>query len=297
MPTLRTLLYFFIFKYPLTREEIFDFSDVETIEEVDNQLSYLMSKKVVFQFGNYFSLSNSFDAVKRREKGNLKANAVLPKAKKVSKLISKFPYVENVSISGSLSKNYYDEDGDFDFFIITTPNRLWVSRTLLILYKKIFLFNSRKHFCVNYFISSNALPIVERNRFTATEIATLLPIYGKDLYAKFIKENQWSKELFPNKKNTNTDSILEVKKPVFSKAFESILNTKIGDYFDETFRKITLKKWKVSFDDMNEEDFKIAMKSTKNVSKHHPQNFQRKVIDDLEKKYIEITEKYSLEYS
>ena len=37
------------------------------------------------------------------------------------------------------------------------------------------------------------------------------------------------------------------------------------------------------------------MKSTKNISKHHPQNFQKKVITQLEIDYKNITEKYQLE--
>jgi len=293
---LKTLLYFSIFEYPLTKDEIFTFSQVKTLEEVDKQLNYLLDKKVVFQFGVYFSISNSLNSIKRRQLGNKKAEAILPKAKKVSKFISKFPYVENVSISGGLSKNYYDDEGDFDFFIITTPNRLWIARTFLIIYKKIFLLNSKKYFCVNYFISSNYLSIAERNRFTATEIVTLLPIYGKDLFNQFIKNNQWSTDLFPNKDLTKYEDILDIKKSIPAKLLELIFNTKLGDYLDEILRKLTLKKWKISFDDMNENDFKIAMKSTKNVSKHHPQNFQKKVIQSLEEKYIDITNKHNLEY-
>ena len=67
------------------------------------------------------------------------AKNIYQKALTVSRLISKFPYVEGVGISGSLSKGYYDDDGDIDFFIITSPKRLWIARTFLILYKKLFL--------------------------------------------------------------------------------------------------------------------------------------------------------------
>ena len=33
------------------------------------------------------------------------------------------------------------------------------------------------------------------------------------------------------------------------------------------------------------EDFELAFKSSKKVSKHHPSNFQKRVIDTLNKKY------------
>jgi hypothetical protein len=36
------------------------------------------------------------------------------------------------------------------------------------------------------------------------------------------------------------------------------------------------------------------MKSTKNISKHHPLNFQHKVIDRLNTRYDELREKHNI---
>ena len=80
----------------------------------------------------------------------------------MTKFISKFPYVRAILLSGSISKGYMDKDSDVDYFIITQPNRLWVTRLLLMLFKKIFLFNSRKVFCINYFVDSEKLEIEEK---------------------------------------------------------------------------------------------------------------------------------------
>ncbi|MEZ5195381.1 MAG: hypothetical protein R2764_02960 [Bacteroidales bacterium] len=84
------------------------------------------------------------------------------KAKRFSTFISNFPYVRGISLSGSLSKGYIGDDPDIDYFIITKENRLWLSCTMLIAFKKIFLFNSCKYFCVNYFIDTNNLEIEEK---------------------------------------------------------------------------------------------------------------------------------------
>ena len=48
------------------------------------------------------------------------------------------------------------------------------------------------------------------------------------------------------------------------------------------------------FDYLSEEDFKIALKSTNNISKHHPSNFQKKVILSLNSKLEEVQMKYNL---
>ena len=85
-----------------------------------------------------------------------------------------FPFVRGVFLSGSISKGFMSESDDIDYFIITAPGRLWLTRTLLILFKKIFLFNSFRNFCLNYFIDSENLYIPEHNRYTATEIVFLI---------------------------------------------------------------------------------------------------------------------------
>ena len=61
-----------------------------------------------------------------------------------------------------------------------------------------------------------------------------------------------------------------------------------------SFLKITYKKWKIKFDKLEEKHFNIALKSTKTVSKHHPLNFQRKVIERLNGKYDELKEKHNI---
>ena len=208
-------------------------------------------------------------------------------------LISNFPFVEAVGVSGSLSKGYYDTDSDIDFFVITKHNKLWICRTLLMVYKKTFLLNSRKYFCVNYFISSQQLEIEEKNRFTATELKTLIPMQGKDYFEQFYKCNNWVTNYF-SKFNSNCNQIPTIKKPLLTKSIEFVLDNGFGNTIDLFFKSITLRKWKAKFDYLSEEDFKIALKSTKNISKHHPSNFQKKVILSLNSKLEEVQKKFNL---
>jgi predicted nucleotidyltransferase len=224
------------------------------------------------------------------------ARNIMPKAIKVSKKIAKFPYVESVCLSGALSKGFYDDDGDFDFFIITKPNRLWIARTLLVLYKKIFLFNSKKYFCVNYFISTDRLEISEQNLFTATEVMTLIPLYGKETFSAFLKANNWAASFYPNKPKTQISTIRDTKKSILSKFLQRIFNGSLGLSTDKMFQKMTLKKWVIKFKHLAKEDFDIAMKSTRHVSKHHPQNYQNKVITRLDERYNEVIKQHNLKY-
>ena len=295
MTLLKPILYFSLFKYPLTEEEIFNFSKATSKEQIKLDLNELVNDNIIYKIDDFYLTENNETLIKRRLEGNKMAKNIYQKALTISRLISKFPYVEGVGISGSLSKGYYDDDADIDFFIITSPKRLWIARTFLILYKKIFLLNSRKYFCVNYFISSNALEIEEKNIFTATELTTLLPMYGNGSFHKFYDENKWVENYLPNKTVTDGLSKLHVvKKPTTTKITEYFLDSKIGDWLDAAFLRITYKKWKIKFNHLEERQFNVAMKSTKNISKHHPLNFQHKVIDRLNIRYDELREKHNI---
>ena len=295
MTLLKPILYFSLFKYPLTEEEIFIFSKAESKEQIKLDLMELVNDNIIYKIDDFYLTENNETLIKRRLEGNKMAKNIYQKALTVSRLISKFPYVEGVGISGSLSKGYYDDDGDIDFFIITSPKRLWIARTFLILYKKLFLLNSRKYFCVNYFISSNALEIEEKNIFTATELTTLLPMFGNGSFHKFYDKNKWVESYLPNKTVTDGLSKLNlVKKPTVTKITEYFLDSKMGDWLDAVFLRITYHKWKIKFNHLEERQFNVAMKSTKNISKHHPLNFQHKVIDRLNTRYDELREKHNI---
>ncbi|WP_431165813.1 nucleotidyltransferase domain-containing protein [Tenacibaculum halocynthiae] len=293
MNILKAISYFSIFGYPLTKEEVFRFSDAKEERIVVQELISLEQKGVIYNMDGYYSVVNNKDIVSRRLKGNRSAKNIMPKAWKIAKFISNFPYIESVCISGSLSKGYYDEKSDIDFFIITKKNRIWVARTLLILYKKIFLLNSKKYFCLNYFMSSGYLKVDEENRFTATEIATLIPLYGENTFNKFIQENKWVYSFFPNI-DKNKKSIKKMSKGALTRRIEKILNYKLGSYLEIFFMKITIKKWSEKFNHLSKEDFEIAFKSTENISKHHPSNFQKKVLSLLNEKYEEIEKTHNI---
>ena len=57
-----------------------------------------------------------------------------------------------------------------------------------------------------------------------------------------------------------------------------------GTAFDTWCMKRTLRRWQNKFPDFDTETFEIALRSRKYVSKHHPQQFQRRVLDALEER-------------
>jgi len=142
---------------------------------------------------------NDESRVSRRIAGNKKAEELIPVAKRKALLIASFPFVRGVMASGSLSKGYMDDASDLDFFVVTSKDRVWITRTLLALYKRIFLKNSHQFFCANYFVAEDHLEIEEKNIFTATELSSVLPLYGANVYHDLIRANKhWLCRFFPN---------------------------------------------------------------------------------------------------
>lgn len=275
-------------------EEICNFSSTKDCAAIQKDLDELVAQKVIVKADGYYLIDANLANIEKRKKGNQMAAQALVKAQEKARLISKFPFVEAVGVSGSLSKGYYDSKSDIDFFVITRPNKLWICRTFLMLYKKIFLLNSRKYFCINYFMSSGNLEVEEKNRFTATEIKTLIPFQGKAAFTEFYKKNDWVSGVF-GQFNPNLDTTEEIRKLALVRIIERMLDSRSGNWLDNCFKKVTVSFWKLKFNEMAHDDFKIALKSTKNISKHHPLNFQKKVIGSLNEKYEEIKRIHNIE--
>lgn len=282
---IRALLYFDIFHYPLTFDEVVKFHpERHKKEDIQNAISYLRNKLIVFKHSDFYSLHPDTIFVERRKTGNELAKKRLQTAKKFSGLISKFPFVRAIMLSGSLSKYYMEKDSDIDYFIITEPGRLWLTRGMLALFKRVFLLNSHKFFCTNYLIDSESLEIEEKNIYTAMETVTLIPVYGKALYEKFVAKNQWTKQHLPNVELHRRAFISERVSPV-KEFIEKIFAGTMGEKLDLLFMRLAIQRWKRKFSNLfTAEEFELAFKSKRNVSKNHPRFFQKHIMQLFQEK-------------
>lgn len=280
----KCLCYYDIFNYPLLAAEIeANLSVVAETNEVIQAIAELVEQGVIFTKTGYYFLSKDGDElIAKRIRNEARYQKHEKRIKRAGKWIARFPFVKGVAISGSCAKGIFPEDGDADFFIITAPNRVWICRSCLILYKKVFLFNSKKFFCVNYFIDENNLAIPDHNEFVAHEIRHLRPLVNSELHQRFLSNNEWTTKFLPNKKSYDT-SLLSTS-PKFRPLvylMEVVLNGKLGAWLDNVLFRWTLQVWKRKFTDFNVDDFDLNLRSKKHVSKHHPRGFQNKVLTEL----------------
>jgi len=296
---LKTLLYYDIFKYPLKKQEIHQCSRVQGVsaEEVDKEIAQLLNADYLFQYEDFLLTKDEPSWINRRKKGNQLADVFLKRAYRIAKFIAAFPFVKGVFVSGSLSKHFMGEDADIDYFIVTEEGRLWTARTLLVLFKKVFLFNSHKYFCVNYFVDTRHLEIEEKNLFTATETVYLLPVYGKEYYDQFHMANPWAYKIFPNFPKRDTQPVPSHKRNIFTSVIESLLRGQWADRIDEWCMRRTVRHWAKKFPDFSERDFDLALKSRKYVSKHHPNNFQKRVLNAHKSRIEAFEDQHSIQLS
>lgn len=277
----RTLLYFDIFHYPLRAEEIARFNALptEALGDLHNDLSALVEEGFIREQDGYYGTRDLQDAIPRRKADNARANDRMGKARRMSRFIGRFPFVRAVMLSGSISKGCLAADGDIDYFVITEPGRLWIARTLLIAFKKLFLFNSRRDFCVNYFVDLDHLAIEDRNLFTATEVLTLIPTFNGAVCERFFAANTWASEVLPNIDPPPVKDINPRKDGVIKRLLEGAFRNGLGDELDEWCMLRTLRHWRGKFAELERSEFDLALRTRRYVSKHHPRNFQRRVLE------------------
>ncbi len=244
-----------------------------TKEKIECKLRQLTAEGDVRQIDDFFVYHGDEQFVNKRLKGEERAREVLPQAKRVGRFIALFPFVKFVGISGSLSKGYADDKSDFDYFIITSNNTLWICRTILHLFKKLtFLAGRQHHYCMNYFIDEHHLSLEEQNIFTRIELSTLIPVYNGGMYRKLLLQNRGNLlniERLIDRPDCQAKE--ETPKNIWLKGLNLFL------------MRMTDAKWKKKWQKQNYpmEDYPLAFKTTPYISKNHRRNIQKLVLNQL----------------
>ncbi len=285
---IRTLLYYEIFDHPLAAEEIFFLLPKNSLtqESCSERLSILTNNGILkTSHGLYFLSGNRTDLPDMRIEREHLARRRLSIARFMSKIIRHFPFVRGIFISGDLSKGVALPTSDIDYVIVTEPNRLWVCRMFLVLFKKTILFNRKKYFCLNYYISTNNLALDDQNYYTATEIALLKPLYNFDLYLKYLESNSWVKNFFPNYVKPASDAAQQpFSRSVLQKALETVFTGAWGDKLDRWFMNTMRKIWNKRYPEFDESLRTQIFRCTRNESRAYVGNFAQKILNRYEEK-------------
>jgi hypothetical protein len=199
LAVLRSVVYASLFDYPLTLEQLQQAligvrADQETIAKWLPS-SALLRSTIEHGDGLYFPAGRG-DLIATRSRREALSRELLDRDRRILSMVSRIPFVRMVALSGSLAHLNAEGSADLDLFVITAPKRVWaVTVTMLLLSK---LMGVRRHVCMNYVVSEAALPIERQDLFSANQIIHLRPIFGGEVFARFVAANPFVRIFYPN---------------------------------------------------------------------------------------------------
>ena len=234
--TLETLAYSDIFDYPLRLNELHRYLSVRAeIEQLSQVLDLLNGQVGVID--DFYFLAGREQIVETRKQRNIHSQKLMDRALRYGRILGALPFIRMVVLTGSLAVLNSTKDADFDYMLITAPNRVWTARAFALLFNRVTrLFGYT--LCPNLIVSENALPWSTHDLYSARELCQMIPIRGMDVYRKLLDVNQWTQDFLPNVKQTS--EVFETSEVLLQNILELPLRGKLGDRIEhwEMNRKI-----------------------------------------------------------
>lgn len=211
---IKTILYFDIVHFPVTREELFRYlwqPPAITYEEFLPLLDLCVREKMVpisEKWGYYF-LDGHEKYIDERRRAVVPSDRKLFKARRAARLISWLPGIISIFLCNSVASETAHEDSDIDFFIITSKNRVWIAR----FFSNIVLlcFGVRRHgkkianrICLSFYIDEEhmdmgGLRLIDDDVHFIYWLKQMMVLYDpKNYYQKFMKANSWTDKFVPH---------------------------------------------------------------------------------------------------
>ncbi len=217
---LKTLIYYDIFNFPLKAWEIHKWliGKTSTLKQTEKAINSLVKKQKIKTQKGYYFLSGRNGVVSKRLEREKVSKSHLQTARLISSIFKLIPWIKLVGISGSLSMMGSTKTDDIDLFIITSKNRIWVSRLLLIFLTSLTglrrtrrekILTAHGKLCINLILEESNLEQSKKNIYLAHEVLQMKLLWQKDsIYSDFLHTNSWAFKYLPNWRS----SIIEIQK-------------------------------------------------------------------------------------
>jgi hypothetical protein len=205
---IKALAYADLFEQPLSIRDLWLYLVGHSIkaDEFERTVRSRMGSYEVLS--DYAVLSGRADLVKavatRREHARRKMAAVY----RWRWLFALVPWVKMVAVTGSVAGGTPGSHDDIDILVITSRNRLWLSR--FIVTGLLTLLGKRRKpnddparvddkFCLNMWLSEDGLASEQQNLYVANELSRMKPVLNRDqMYERYIAANRWVERILPN---------------------------------------------------------------------------------------------------
>jgi predicted nucleotidyltransferase len=255
----KTLAFFDLSQKPLSIDEIWHFlyrvktSRVKVLIALEN----LETKGEIGRKNGLYFLAGHQSILKTNKAKNTLQETCWKKVNRFAKMFAYVPFLQNVSVTGSLAAGNSTEESDINILIVTRKNRKWLAKTLATMLLEAFGQNKNRwykagKFSIDFVLEEQDLDLTKltfkKDTFAAYSLANLTPIVDRGGYKKLIAANDWIYQDFPNWQPKEIDSLssryTEVEKFILSdrgrKLIEFGKKIKIKQYLDYLKNK-TLK--------------------------------------------------------
>jgi len=200
---LNTLVWFDLFSYPLTAEEIWRYLPHKiSLLELKESLSFLESSS------GYYYLDGKKFLVDERLSRQAGFFLKLKKASRVAKFFSFIPFIEAVFFTNIIGQGNLRVGSDLDFLLLVKPHRLWLARLMAALPFKILgmrpkIENKQDKICLSFYLNADNLDLSEMtlkdDPYFRFWLASLFPLYDpKNIYSALWEANPVIAQHFPN---------------------------------------------------------------------------------------------------
>jgi hypothetical protein len=191
------VMYFDVFHHPLTEAELTRLVAPGRPEAILAACDHLVGRGLVAREGRWrFRPGMSADIARRRMRAR-HAEVMWPWAVRAAEVLDRLPWVSGLMVTGSLSKKSTGPGGDVDFLVLVQPGRVWTLKTALQAMRRVLPPPARELFCTNYLLATDRLQIEDRNLYTAVELATAVPLAGRDACVALLEANGWARRFVP----------------------------------------------------------------------------------------------------
>lgn len=110
--------------------------------------------------------------------------------------LSRFPWVRYMGLTGANAFESCRREDDLDLFVVTAPDRLWVTFMTMIAFCR--LIGKRDLFCINYLVDEHHMHITHQSYYTAVQLMSMVPLVDRATSTRLLEANRWVFEFLPN---------------------------------------------------------------------------------------------------
>ncbi|MCX6800477.1 MAG: hypothetical protein NT091_05015 [Candidatus Falkowbacteria bacterium] len=289
---LQVITYHDLFDYPLTNFEIWQKISIKTsLIDTINTLkkpNHLIQEKQGF----YFLTGREQIVITRYNRYNYTFRKI-KLAKIIAHIFKYISSIELIAVGNLIGAHNLKDESDIDFFIITKPNTLWVTRFITTSIVKALNLrptqkNQRDKICLSFFITNNNLNLENiklnpNDLYLTGWLSNLFPIYDKNnIYNCLIKNNPWLHTSLPNWEPSNSSPQFLIKETF------TIFPLELLKLFETPLKKFQLKMFPIAIKELMNQDTRVIINDQ--MLKFHVNDRRKMYQEKFEAKWKNLKE-------